>query len=324
METLETLGDAGLMFVLELKEGCLQISSRYQENAGVIAACVLEAISQPYSAWYGLSQSGLFDGFFRRWTEKVAWTDLNQVQQQRLLVETHQMVEIPAGVFWMREDWRVRLTRPFAMGKYPVTQGLWQSIIKEPGMILNGASRPIDRISARNCFQFCNKLSKREGFEPVYSITTSSVLCDFDADGYRLPTEAEWTYAAKAGDPFRFSGNDNIDEVAWYEQDRWRSSPRGVGQKNPNGFGLYDMSGNVFEWCWDLFDISLPEDDIPKHIITDEVTIDPIGTSNSFERTRRGGSYQLLASSSIVFNRYYIDPDYRDNDLGFRLVRSSL
>lgn len=243
---------------------------------------------------------------------------------------------------------KVQLTRDFYIGKYPVTQKLWESVKNSNISSFKHPNHPVERVNWFDCVIFCNELSKKEGLEPVYTIPakivelmkrrskfaelyelSKAIKLNLDANGYRLPTEAEWEIAAQGIPPGEeqlrtpFSGSRDPDEVAWHFANS-ENKTHPVGQKSANGFGLHDMSGNVFEWCWDRFDISLPEDELPRHVITDEVDVDPLGNSNSFERTRRGGSYQLLSNSSIIFNRYYIDPDYRDNDLGFRLVRSSI
>lgn len=240
----------------------------------------------------------------------------------------------------------VELTRDFYMGKHPVTQELWDSIKEKNLSQFKGPKLPVERVNWFDCIVFCNELSKKEGLEPVYTIPTKifelmklrakfvalyalskSITQNLDANGYRLPTEVEWECAAQ-GLPSNskemrssYSGGNNPEEVSWNISNS-ENKTQPVGQKEPNAFGLYDMSGNVWEWCWDRYDITLPEDIIPKHVITEDVEVNPIGTSNSYERIRRGGSYQLLASSSIIVNRYFIDPDYRDNDMGFRLVRT--
>lgn len=243
---------------------------------------------------------------------------------------------------------KVELTRGFYIGKYPVTQELWESIKGSNIAFFKNPKHPVERVNWFDCIIFCNELSEKEGLQPAYTIPakipelmkrrakfaelyelSKSIKLNLDANGYRLPTEAEWEIAAQ-GIPSEedtprtpFSGSENPDSVAWHIGNS-KNTTQPVGLKEANGFGLHDMSGNVFEWCWDRFDITLPEDDIPQHIISHEIDVDPTGSSSSFERTRRGGSYQLLENSCVVFNRYYIDPDFRDNDLGFRLVRTNI
>lgn len=243
---------------------------------------------------------------------------------------------------------QVELTRDFYIGKHPVTQELWESVKGSNISYFKNPKHPVERVNWFDCIIFCNELSEKEELTPAYTIPeaifdlmkrrsqfaelyeySKSIQLNLDANGYRLPTEAEWEIAAQ-GVPSDediertfFSGSADPDEVAWHSGNA-KNTTQPVGQKSANRFGLHDMSGNVFEWCWDRFDIALPEDDVPRHVIQKDIDIDPIGLSDSFERIRRGGSYQLLPASCVVFNRYYIDPDYRDNDLGFRLARSSV
>ena len=131
---------------------------------------------------------------------------------------------------------------------------------------------------------------------------------------YRLPTEAEWEYAARGGTKSRgydYAGGDKIDEVAWYTENTNDESTRPVGLKLPNELGLYDMSGNVWEWCHDRYGV-YPSG---KHT-------DPKGQKIGDYRVLRGGSYFSYAGRCRPSYRSYYTPDYRYNDIGFRLVLS--
>ena len=161
----------------------------------------------------------------------------------------HEMVVIPKGEFTMgalendgdaygseKPRHKVTLTRDFLMGKYPVTQALWESVMgSNPSNWCWGANRPVEKVSWFDVVEFCNKLSKREGLEPAYTINGENVTCNWSAKGYRLPTEAEWEYSARSGQRFKYSGSDNVDEVAWYDG---------------NSGGMFD--GEETEWLWTL------------------------------------------------------------------------
>ncbi|MDR1972860.1 MAG: formylglycine-generating enzyme family protein [Treponema sp.] len=161
--------------------------------------------------------------------------------------------------------------------------------------------------------EYCNKRSLREGLIPAYRGSGNSVSCDLNASGYRLPTEAEWEYAAKGGDKgyltFSYAGSNNADSVGWYwDNSGERTHP--VGTKQANSLGLYDMSGNVWEWCWDWYGSysSAPQSD-------------PAGAASGSYRVLRGGSWFYRAQYLRSANRNGMTPSNRDFDIGFRLVR---
>jgi len=176
-------------------------------------------------------------------------------------------------------------------------------------------------VSWYEALDFCNWLSWKEGLTPCYSLSGSTIICDFSADGYRLPTEAEWEYAAMGGSRSRgytHAGSDNPKEVAWYAGNS-RETASGmmggtheVGSKAPNELGLFDMSGNVWEWCWDYYG---------SYSSTAER--DPTGSPSGTDRVIRGGSWNNDAASARVSSRFWVVPVILTFDLGFRVVRAA-
>jgi sulfatase modifying factor 1 len=170
--------------------------------------------------------------------------------------------------------------------------------------------------------EFCNKLSVTEGLTPAYAITartptmgypitSATVTMDMAKNGYRLPTEAEWEYAARGGSSthgYAYAGSNTIDGVAWYYNNSWGTT-HPVGGKEVNELGLYDMSGNVWEWVWDWYG-SYPSG----------AQTDPVGASSGSYRVIRGGGWDCDASYWTVAGRLNVVPSYRDAIGGFRVV----
>jgi formylglycine-generating enzyme required for sulfatase activity len=264
------------------------------------------------------------------------------------------MAHIPAGTFEMGQDGvatpvhSVTLTRGFYMGIYPVTQEQYAAVMAENANGLNASPswfssnpaagevqtrRPVERVSWYDALVFCNRLSLLEGRTPVYSIgdstdpanwgnasassdaTWNAVAVNWDANGYRLPTESEWEYACRAGTTTQwYTGNTVnaalLQAAAWYWDNSNSSGTREVGLKTPNAWGLYDMMGNVLEWCWDWFGD-----------YTANAKTDPVGSATGTYRVLRGGSWnsgdEFLRSASRLFQT----PSRRNELLGFRVVR---
>jgi sulfatase modifying factor 1 len=209
----------------------------------------------------------------------------------------------------------VKLTRSFAVGKYQVTQALWESVMGNNPSEFKGKDRPVECVSWFDCVDFCNKLSEKEGLEKAYTTNGSEVSQNLDAKGYRLPTEAEWECAARGGEYHLYAGSDNIDEVAWTRENSNKQT-HGVGQKKANGFGLYDMSGNVWEWVWDWWD-----DDTDDY--SNASSEDPTGPSTGSYRVFRGGGWYFGASYARVSARSRYRPSHRSKLQGFRLFRTT-
>jgi len=240
-----------------------------------------------------------------------------------------EMVKIPGGSFEMgdyyynEQDVHTVTLSGFYMGRTEVTQEQWRAVMGNnpsffPSSPASGevqSKRPVEQVSWYDTLVFCNKLSVLKGLSPAYSISGSTdpavwglnynptwdaVEIAADSNGYRLPNEEQWEYAAKGGDGspgnYTYSGNDSVDNVAWYNGNSGNKTHE-VGKKAHNGLGLYDMSGNVYEWCWDLFFY---------------------GNSN---RVGRGGSWIGFASETRPFIRVSADPNISYFDIGFRLVR---
>jgi formylglycine-generating enzyme required for sulfatase activity len=183
----------------------------------------------------------------------------------------------------------------FMMGQTEVTQELWEAVMGNNPSSFKGAKRPVERVSWDDCQEFIKKLNALTG------------------QNFRLPTEAEWEYAARGGSKsqgYKYSGSNNVDDVAWYAGNSGDKTHE-VATKQPNELGLYDMSGNVREWCQDWYG---------ENYYSSSPSSNPQGPSSGSYRVRRGGSWINNARFCRVARRYRGDADFRYGNLGFRLA----
>jgi len=225
----------------------------------------------------------------------------------------YQMPLIPAGSFLMGSPameagrWgeeaqhTVKIRRAFYLGEVEIPQEMWRDVMGENPSRFHGATRPVEQVSWYDAVQFANRLSEREGLVPCYQVQSTQVSWpdDLDCEGYRLPTEAEWEYAARAGSPATYAALGDLRDSAWTRGSaRGRTHP--VGQLDPNSWRLYDMSGNVWEWTWSPY----PETQ------GDQAAL----------RVCRGGAWDSGPTGPRLANRGATPPDTQRSYLGLRLA----
>ena len=213
------------------------------------------------------------------------------------------MVNIPNGRVKLRDDrtgqqWAVEI-KPFLIGKFPITQELYYNITGENPSSFRDPKKPVETVSWRDAILFCNKLSVETGFKSCYEINDENeIVFDDSANGFRLPTEAEWQFACQEGTTEVRYGD--LEKIAWYKNNSENSSQH-VGLKEPNSFGIYDMLGNVWEWCNDIYDETV------------------YGSYRIF----RGGGWCDTERSVMATTRRRSHPvSFKIDDLGFRIARN--
>jgi len=210
----------------------------------------------------------------------------------------------------------------FYMSKYEVTFDEYDEFCeatakgKPPDSGFGRGIRPVIDASWYDAVEYCNWLSEKEGLTPCYSGSGENISCNFNANGYRLPTEAEWEYAARGGnnhDGYEYSGSNTAGDVGWYYSNSG-SETHPVGGKSPNSLGLYDMSGNVWEWCWDWYG---------GDYYSSTSLVDPEGPDSGSYRVLRGGSWDGNTGYLRCDGRNWIYPTGTCYCYGFRVVVSS-
>ncbi len=278
---------------------------------------------------------------------KLGWFDSQTASETYTInFNSVQMVSIPGGTFTMgrttgsgeADEMPVHtVTVPaYLIGKYEVIQSDWITVMgNNPAFFPEDLYRPIESVNWYTVLVYCNKRSISEGFTPVYSLNNSTdtdtwgaipttfntvwntVVCNFSANGYRLPTEAEWEYAARgatANPDYIYSGTNTVTDAAWIQSNSGGAT-HPVSQLVANGIGLHDMSGNVSEWCWDWYESSY---------YTTSPANNPSGPATGSYRVYRGGSWDNFVSSSCrIACRDAVVPYSSVNYIGLRVVRSN-
>ena len=233
------------------------------------------------------------------------------------------LVSIPAGRFIMGDPDEADApphevtVSALLMDKNLVTQEQFQKLMGTNPSRWKGGQNPVEQLRWSDAVKFCNKRSAAEGLRPCYDLTT--LKCDFTAEGYRLPTEAEWEYACRAGTTTAYffgTSPAKLGDYAWFEKNAG-GHPRPVGQKQANAWGLQDMAGNVWQWCNDFYQVDYYQAS-PKQ--------NPTGPAEGKNKVLRGGAWRFSADNCRSGYRYNENPGSADvcfgyDIYGFRCVR---
>lgn len=235
------------------------------------------------------------------------------------------MVRLTGGKFVMGDKDEVDapphevVVGPILMDRQLVTQEQYQRVMGDNPARWKGARNPIEQVRWSDAVRYCNRRSELEGLKPCYDLKTWK--CDFAANGYRLPTEAEWEFACRAGTTTAYFFGDSpakLGTYAWYDKNAG-GRPRPVGQKQPNPWGLHDMAGNVWQWCNDFYKVDYYAT-APRE--------NPKGPDTGENKVVRGGAWRFGAESCRSGYRYNESPGYADvcfgyDIYGFRCVRQA-
>src|SRR6266576_1564765 len=235
------------------------------------------------------------------------------------------MVHIAGGRFQMGDKDQIDATphevlvSSFYVDKNLVTQEQYQNVMGSNPSRWKGDRNPVEQVRWSDAVGFCNKRSELDGLQPCYDLKTWK--CNFDANGYRLPTEAEWEYACRAGTTTAYFFGETpakLGDYAWFSKNAG-GHPRPAGQKQPNPWGLYDICGNVWEWCNDFYKVDYYQE-TPRD--------NPRGPNEGQTKVVRGGAWRFSAENCRSGYRYNENPGYADvcfgyDIYGFRCVRKS-
>lgn len=311
MEMLTTFGSECLAMLMQMqKQQLVLLTEKKWRNPNVIMRWIVEHIHES-DIWEPFVNLGCWDTMIVHGFGGEAIAEVPEKFQKIFLEWSLKEVSIPLGSYLMgsrncRDTQPIHeesITQAFAVCCTPVTQLLWFKIMQTQPSSFEGAHRPVESMTWWAALEFCNKLSIDKGLEPVYTWENEEATWDQNRNGYRLLTEVEWEYVARANKKTTYSGAQEIEKVAWYTQNSAQSSQI-VGTKQANNFGLYDMSGNINEWCWDVY-----AENYHSGKKTDM-------------RCVRGGSWGNSEEYLTVWNRLKTAPENSGYFLGFRICRS--
>ena len=234
-----------------------------------------------------------------------------------------EMVFVQGGKFIMGDNNGLDSEKPehevelssFYIAKFQLTQELYEAVIKKNPSSFKGKNRPVERVNWYESVEFCQKLNERLKLPQPITGNNDDAKLDLTKTGFRLPTEAEWEYAAVGTgrdlplqQRYQYAGSNNAHQVAWFTENSNETKP--VGLKLPNSLGIYDMSGNVWEWCWDCYDADFYKKSPKKN---------PQATSKGSGRVLRGGSWFRNAYDCRAANRNSFTLNGRNYGIGLRL-----
>lgn len=263
--------------------------------------------------------------------QKALWLDSEVVTANYFPINVPQQMVLVSGGTFNNSTSNITIA-DFYISNFEVTQAEYQAIMNfNPAHFTGSTENPVEQASWFDAVEYCNRRSIIEGLAPCYTYSTfgtdpanwplgwnsdnlnhTNISCNWTAVGYRLPTEMEWIYAARGGnqsDNYTYSGSNEVEPVAWYSLNSALTTHT-VGSKVSNQIGLYDMSGNVWEWCWDIFDVYTSQDQSNPH-----------GADTGDQRVLRGGAWNLGANECTLTYRNSTLPAYGYNYGGFRICR---